>query len=158
MNYLLIAVYLGILGFIVYRQFATQKVRPLGLLVFPGLLGFGTVQALGGAALGPVDVLLIALGLALGAATGLWRGRTYRIWSGADGEAWQKGSWMTLATWGVLVAIRIAFAIATGALGLHPAQFGGDLLASLFATFAAQNIVIWLRIRPRPIIAARTAS
>ena len=157
MSYLLIAVYLGILGFIVYRQFATQRIRQAGLLVFPALLAFGTVQTIGRAGIGPIEGLLLAAGLLVGAGTGYWRGHTYRIWTDASGQAWQRGTWMTLASWGLLIALRVVFAVAAGLLGLHLAQLGADVMASLFGTFAAQNAVIHLRTRPRPIIRASAA-
>lgn len=158
MNYLLIAAYLGILGFIVYRQFSTQKVRPAGLLVFPALLAFGAVQALGRASFGPVDLAVLGVGALAGLGTGLWRGQTYRIWTDQAGQAWLKGTWMTLASWGVLLALRILVAVGASLLGVHASQLGGELLGSLFATFAAQNAVIWLRTRPQQIIRASAAS
>ena len=154
MNYLLLPLYAALVLFAVYRQFAANRVSNRTLLVIPALLAFGAFQTLSHAALGPADIALLALNATVGLGLGLWRGQTYRIWTDGDGFAWQKGTWMTAASWGVLIASRVVVAVGVTILGFNTAQLTGDLLGSLFVTFAAQNAVIWLRIPARPIIRA----
>jgi hypothetical protein len=145
MNYLLYIGYAALVIFAIYRQFASQQVSRRTLLLIPALLAFGTLQTLGKATLGPVDVLLLGVNASIGLGMGLWRGQTYRLWAAADGSAWQRGTLLTAINWLVLIGIRVGFGVVAHFAGIANSQMIGEMLASLFVTFAAQSLIIWLR-------------
>jgi hypothetical protein len=144
----LVVLYAALILFAIYRQFATQKALSLGLLVIPALVAFAAVQAFGAQGFpstSAANLALIGVNGALGVATGVWRGYTFKIWSASDGTLWRKGTWWTLANWLLLVALRISVAFFAVHEGMRQAEMTGDLLVSLFLTFAAQNLVVWFR-------------
>ncbi len=137
---------LGILAFVLFRQMQASPLNPRRLLVIPALLAYGTVQYL--PALSGIDFAggtLAAFGVLLGLVLGALRGISVRTWTAADGTAWTQGSWTTLALWGALIAFRIAMAVIDRLLGLGSQAMLAEMLMTLFATFAAQNLVTWLR-------------
>jgi hypothetical protein len=144
-NLILDLLYLTVIVFAIYRQFASQQVSRRTLLLMPALLAFGTLQTLGKATLGPVDVLLLAVNATIGLGMGLWRGQTYRLWAAADGSIWQRGTLLTAVNWLVLIGIRVGYGVVAHFGGIANSQMIGEMLASLFLTFAAQSLVIWLR-------------
>jgi hypothetical protein len=146
MNYLLYIGYAALVVFAIYRQFATGRVSARNLVVVPVLIGFGAIQSFGhsGPSLSPVSLGFLALNAVVGIAFGLWRGQTFAVWT-EGGVAMRKGTWMTLWNWLGLVGFRVVAAIAAGFAGVAAGQMSGDMLVSLFLTFAAQNLVIWLR-------------
>ena len=82
--------------------------------------------------------------LAVGLVAGIWRGTTFRTWTEA-GIVMNKGTVATLVAWGVLIAIRLPFAL-VGRVSKRPqGSVIGELLLALAVTFAAQNAVLWLR-------------
>ncbi|WP_113718225.1 hypothetical protein [Arthrobacter dokdonensis] len=141
-----VAIYLGLIAFILYRQMSAQPVKGLRLVVLPAALAlFGLVQlARQPLATGVGGVVVLAVGLAIALAVGLWRGKTFRVWVEA-GRLMAKGTAMTLVTWAVLIVVRLPFAL-LGLAADRPQGFVvGELLLALAATFAAQNAVIWGR-------------
>lgn len=144
-NLLLDLLYLAVIGFAIYRQFASQQVSRRTLLLIPALLAFGTFQTLGKATLAPVDFILLAVNAAIGLGMGLWRGQTYRVWTAEDGSTWQRGTLLTAVNWLVLIGIRLGYGAVAHFAGVANSQMIGEMLASLFVTFAAQSLVIWLR-------------
>jgi hypothetical protein len=91
-----------------------------------------------------VTVAFLAVNLAVGLAAGVWRGTTFRIWIDA-GVTMTRGTAVTLVAWGVLIAIRLPFAFVSHAARYPQGLVIGELLLALAVTFAAQNVVIWLR-------------
>jgi hypothetical protein len=146
MNYMLYIGYAALIVFFVYRQFATGKVSTGNLVVIPFLLAFGAVQSFGhsGPVLSPLSVGFLALNAVVGIAFGLWRGQTFAVWNQA-GVTMRKGTWMTLVNWLGLIGVRVLAAVAAGFAGIATGQMTGDMLVSLCLTFAAQNVVIWIR-------------
>jgi hypothetical protein len=149
-NLILDLLYLAVIGFAIYRQFASQQVSRRTLLLMPGLLAFAAVQTLGKATLGPIDVVLLAVNATIGLGMGLWRGQTYRLWTAADGSVWQRGTLLTGVNWLVLIGIRLGYGAVAHFAGVANSQMIGEMLASLFVTFAAQSLVIWLRSQSNP--------
>ena len=137
---------LGILAFILFRQMQASPMNPRRLLLIPALLAYGTLQYM--PALSGIDVIgatLAVVGVAAGLVLGALRGLSIRTWTAADGTAWTQGTRTTLALWGFLIAFRIAMAIVDRLFGLGTQAMLAEMLMTLFATFAAQNLVTWLR-------------
>lgn len=141
-----IGIYAVLIAFVLYRQMSAQPLRPRRLVLLPAVLGFFAVQQLGrqqiAVSLG--TVMFLVLNLALGLAAGIWRGTTFRLWTEA-GVVMTKGTVVTLLTWGVLIGIRLLFALAGHVASFPQGLMIGELLLALAVTFAAQNVVIWLR-------------
>lgn len=146
---------LGILALILYRQMQAAPLNPKRLVAIPALLAFGAVQY--APALSGVDfasAAVAAFGVAVGLVFGVLRGLSVRTWSAADGTAWTQGTWATLALWGALIAFRITMAGVDRLLGLGSQATIAEMVMTLFATFAAQNLVTWLRAAGMPPLAA----
>lgn len=150
-----VAVYGGLIAFILYRQMTAQPLRARRLVVLPLVIGFFAFQQLGRQHLsGGITTLgFLVLSLVVGALAGLWRGTTFRYWA-AGGTVLVKGTRMTLVAWAVLIAVRLPFALAGHAADLPQGLEIGELLLSLAVTFAAQNAVIWMRVTGRAALAA----
>jgi hypothetical protein len=122
-----------------------QLLRGRRLVLFPAVLGLFALQQL---ARQPLDGLgtaaLLILSLAVGAAAGLWRGTTFRLWD-EGGAVYVKGTGMTLVTWAALIAARLPFAVLSYQARLPQGLVIGELLLALAVTFAAQNAVVWRR-------------
>lgn len=140
-----IAIYAGLIGFVLYRQMRAQPLRGRRLVLLPAVLGLFAFQQL---ARQPLDGLgtaaLLVLSLAVGAAAGLWRGTTFRLWD-QQGAVYVKGSRMTLVAWAALIAARLPFAVVSYEAKLPQGLVIGELLLALAVTFAAQNAVVWMR-------------
>jgi hypothetical protein len=141
-----IAIYVALIGFILFRQMSRVSLNPRRLILLPGLMAVFAIQQLSRQTLtldlGAVAFLVASLAVSLLA--GIWRGTTFRVWSEA-GVVMTKGTAVTLIAWGVLIVIRIPFAAASHAANYAQGLVIGELLLALAVTFAAQNAVIWLR-------------
>jgi hypothetical protein len=146
MNYILYLGYAALVVFFVYRQLATGPVTGRSLVLMPALLAYGTIQTLGHSPLGttPLSVGFLTVNSLLGIGFGLWRGQTFAVWS-EGATILRRGTWMTLWNWLALLGSRLILASAAVLAGVGPGSMTGDLLVSLFLTFAAQNVVIWMR-------------
>ena len=141
-----IAIYVALIGFILFRQMSGVSLNPRRLILLPGLMAVFAIQQLSRQTL-TLDVSTIAFlvaSLAVSLLAGIWRGTTFRVWSEA-GVVMTKGTAATLIAWGVLIAIRIPLAAASQAAKFAQGVVIGELLLALAVTFAAQNAVIWLR-------------
>lgn len=100
---------IAVLGWIVWnqlrvRQFSTRRLRVAGIL---GVIGL--VEVASSAAAHPVSVAgwtLLVAGLVIGAALGLVRAATVRLWV-RDGAVYTQGHAMTAALWIVGIAIHV---------------------------------------------------
>ena len=141
-----IAIYVALIGFILFRQMRRVSLSTRRLIILPGLMALFAIQQLSRQTLaldlGTVAFLVASLAVSLIA--GIWRGTTFRVWSEA-GVVMTEGTLVTLIAWGVLIAIRIPFAAASHAANYTQGLVIGELLLALAVTFAAQNAVIWLR-------------
>lgn len=118
---------------VVVRQFRPQRVAdgarwwllPAALMVpalrDPGSLVDPRHQA--------VSVLLLAGELILGAGMGAAWAFTSRIWKDESGAVWVRGTKATAAIWAGGIAVRLALAGTSAALGLH--QGSAALMLSL---------------------------
>jgi hypothetical protein len=139
-------IYVALIAFVLYRQMTAQPLRPQRLVLLPLLLGAFAIQQISGqhlsAAFGTVAYL--GVNFIVGIVLGVWRGTTFRLWSEV-GTVMMRGTWVTLVAWGVLIVIRAGFALATHAVRYGQGVVIGELLLALAVTFAAQNVVIWMR-------------
>lgn len=140
-----VAIYVALITFVLYRQMSSVPLRGARLILLPAALGvFGLQQLLRRPFADVMSSVLLVVGLVIGVAAGLWRGRTFRIWSD-DARVMVKGTRMTLVTWAVLILARIPFAFLANAAASPQGFVVGELLLALAVTFAAQNAVIWAR-------------
>lgn len=137
-NYL---IWVAVAALVIVRQFMPRVVRAKGLLVWPLVMGYFGVQAV--AQTPPETTLATTLFVANAAAAvvlGLARGASVRVWQRADGSWIQRGSLLTLGLWIASVGVRVALGLAGQASeGLNTITF------FLALTFAAQNVIVWLR-------------
>jgi hypothetical protein len=127
--------------FLIGRQFVARPVSEKRLLALPLIAGVIGLQAL---VKTPPDGLaatgLITLTVVLAALLGVARATTVKVWQTTSGTWMSRGGALTLLLWVVAVGARVALALLfRGAL--PPAE----VPLSLAATFAAQNLVLWLR-------------
>lgn len=141
------AIYAGLIAFVLYREMSEHQLRLPRLVLAPAILGLFALQQLGRQHLnlGPATVAFLAANVNIGAAAGVWRGTTFRIWSQA-GSVRTKGTTVTLVSWGVLIAVRLPFLAVSHVAKMSEGVVIGELLLALAATFAAQNVVLWLRV------------
>jgi len=141
-----VVIYVGLIGFILYRQMSRLPLNPRRLVLLPVVIAVFAVQQLSRQSirfdLGTVAFLGVSLAVSILA--GMWRGTTFRMWTEA-GVVMIKGTAVTLVAWGVLIVIRLPFAFASHAARYPQGLVVGELLLALAVTFAAQNAVIWLR-------------
>jgi hypothetical protein len=141
-----VAIYVALIGFILYRQMSRLPLSPRRLVLFPTVMALFGLQQLIRQPF-TVDLRTVAFlgaSLAVSILAGVWRGTTFRIWTEA-GVVLIKGTAATLIAWGVLIAIRAPFALASHAANYPQGLVIGELLLALAITFAAQNAVIWRR-------------
>jgi len=144
---------LAVAALVVVRQFSPRRVASVGTVLVPlGLVAFGA------SSIGQLDSLglvVLAVNTLLALALGVLRGRTLRIWSGARGEALMQGTRLTLLLWVATLGVRVAASVVEQQVGLSlPASDVSALLVPVAATFAAQNIVAYLRSRAGQLVTA----
>ena len=140
------AIYVGLIGFVLYREMRPHQLRLRRLVLLPAVLGLFALQQLSRQQL-TIDLSTVAflgVNLAVGLIAGIWRGTTFRTWTEA-GIVMNRGTVATLVAWGVLIAIRLPFAVVSHSTKLPQGLVVGELLLALAVTFAAQNAVLWLR-------------
>jgi len=140
-----VLIYVALIVFVVYRQMSAQPLRPQRLVLLPAVLAvFGVQQLVSEHAVSAGTVVYLAINAVAGVTLGVWRGTTFRVWS-RGGAIMMQGTRLTLASWGLLILIRVAFALVIHATTYGQGVVIGELLVALAVTFAAQNSVIWAR-------------
>lgn len=141
-----VAIYAALIVFIIYRQMSARPLRVALLVLLPALLALFAVQQIAGARVTVTAELVAILGInvVLSVVLGLWRGATFRLWNDSGGVM-IRGTVLTLVTWAVLIATRLPSIVVSHAQNYPQGFVIGELLLALAITFAAQNVVIWLR-------------
>lgn len=144
---------LAVAVFFIVRQFQARRIMSAATMLPPlALVYFGVVN------LGQLDttgLMLLAVNTSLAVVLGVARGTTFRVWSGASGEALMQGTAVTLLLWVATIGVRVAVAFVEQRAGVGTFASGGaDLLIPVAATLAAQNIVAYLRSRDQRLVAA----
>jgi hypothetical protein len=101
----------------------------------------------------PAGLGLLALGAAVSAGLGIWRGQAISVWRDADATWWRQGSARTLVLWGALIMARGLLYRLDAAAGHREAPGLGAILLTLALSFAAQNAVTALRMQAGPPLA-----
>ncbi len=98
---------------------------------------------------GLVATVLLGLNVALGAAFGLARGATVRVWRDVAANWMTQGTFVTLGLWVAAIAARIGL----GFLGQGlPSK--GSIALFVGVTFGAQGLVVWLRMQGATVLPA----
>jgi len=128
-------------------------VMPLLIVLLIGLGIWGSAQAPGVShrPFGPLDYVVLALGLILGTVTGWWRGKMTTIERHADGTLKAQASPIGLV---LILALMLGRRALAAWLEPHAADFGLNVLAvaDAFLLFVAAMIVVqrlemWIRAR-----------
>ena len=154
-----IAIYVALIGFVLYRQMTAQPLNGRRLVILPAVLGLFALQQLSHQQLAASGsaVAILVIGVAVGVAAGVWRGSTFRIWT-LNGTAMVQGTWLTLVAWAVLILVRLPLAYYGHLVNEPQGLVVGELLLALAVTFAAQNVALWSRanaVAPAPVQPAR---
>jgi hypothetical protein len=126
--------------FLIGRQFVARPVSEKRLLALPLIAGVIGVQELVNTPPDGVQAAGLITLTVLAALLGIARATTVKIWQTASGTWMSRGGTLTLLLWVVAVGARVALALLSRR-ALPPAE----VPLSLAATFAAQNLVLWLR-------------
>jgi len=128
--------------FVIARQFMVRAIRPAAMLGLPVVVGFlGAQSLLASPPAGPTAVLLLAVNLGLGAAMGLVRGVTVRVWQDPAHGWFMQGTLLTLVAWLVSIGLRLGLGLAD-----HGSFSTGEIGLLLGVTFGAQSLVVWARV------------
>jgi len=126
---------------VIVRQFTPRAIRPAVMFGLPLVAGYlGVQQLLGAPPAGPVAVALLVVNLGLGAAMGLVRGVTVRVWQDPAQGWMMQGTLLTLAAWLVSIGLRLGLGFAD-----HAAFSSSGIGLLLAVTFGAQSLVVWAR-------------
>ncbi|GAA4582148.1 hypothetical protein GCM10023194_15950 [Planotetraspora phitsanulokensis] len=148
MNELLAAVLaLAVLALAVYRQMRVRPVNEGRALTLPlVLIVVGVLQGhLIDSAHASLSIALLAAELLVGAALGIVRAYTMRVWRDAQGTLWRKGTTWTIVAWLVAIAARFGFVAVGSAAGV--ALETGSILIFLGLSLVVQAVVVAHRAR-----------
>jgi hypothetical protein len=127
--------------FVIARQFMPRAIRPGVMIGLPVVIGFLGLRALAGTPpASAAAIALLAANLGLGAAMGIARGVTVRIWQDAVRGWMMQGTLITFAFWLVSIGLKVGLAIAS-----HQTFSTSDIELLLAVTFGAQSLVVWAR-------------
>ena len=130
------------------RQFTARRLRLAGIL---GLVGLVEVASSAGAQ--PMSVVgwtLLVTGLVIGAALGLLRAATVKLWV-RDGAVYTQGHALTAALWIVGIAIHIGLDVLAGAIApTANAVNSSSVLLFIAVGLGVQGLVTLQRARALP--------
>jgi hypothetical protein len=129
----------------IYRQMRRSKITTEALVKLPlifvgiGILGFGHwLPGNGG------SWTVLAIGLSLSLAFGVWRGLRMPIWAEPDGW-YMKGDRLTLVLWIALVSSKIVVDTIAGFAGIGEPVRPGEVLFAIGLSIAVQNVIQYRR-------------
>jgi hypothetical protein len=135
---------IGIIGFVIYQQFAGQFLRGKRLIVLPAVLTVVGFFDLRGHHLSPADITWIAVGAVGSLAIGLAFGLMTRL-QARDGVLWGKLPLHGLWLWAAMIAWRVVIMVIAARMGAHVAASTSPLLFTLGLNRVGQAAVITLR-------------
>ncbi|WP_221325896.1 hypothetical protein [Actinoplanes sp. L3-i22] len=141
-----IATALLILGFLVYamvRRFLGEPLESRRLVLLPlALTAYGVYTVAQTDFVHPTaDLVALVTGGLVAVAGGVLRGRTVRIFV-RDGHTWYRYTWVTLAVWGGLIALRFGQAVAAVSLGADQSVLTASLALALGLSFLGEAAVV----------------
>ena len=130
------------------RQFTVRRLRVAGILAIVGVIEVAST-----AGTHPVSVVgwtLLVTGLVIGAALGLLRAATVRLWV-RDGAVYTQGHAMTAALWIVGIAIHIGLDVLARAIAPSAdAVDAASVLLFIAVSLGVQGLVTLQRARTLP--------
>ncbi len=145
MTFTAIAIYLAIIGFILFRRLRGEAVPdPKKLFVLPVIVGAIGLENISHAKANAIAIGVIVAGSALSLGLGALRGRLDRlsIVNGAPYMAWTAGSVVILV---VNVLLKLVFDVSGVAAGGTKTALTGSILLSLGLTLLGEAAIIWVR-------------
>jgi hypothetical protein len=144
---------IAVLGWILYNQLRVRPFSP-GRLRIAAILGVvGLVEVVSTAGAHPVSVVgwtLLVTGLVVGAALGLLRTATVRLWV-RDGVVYTQGHAMTAALWIVGIGIHIGLDVLAGAIAPSAnAVNSSSVLLFIAVSLGVQGLMTLRRARSLP--------
>ena len=135
---------LAAVSYVLASRWRGRPIESRRLLVLPAVLsGYGLLQFTGASSRGlrAVDVALLAAAIAVSAAMGLFRGMSVRVFV-RDERPWMRYRFLTLMLWAATVAVRLAVAAVSNAMGAPAAARGPAIVLSVGVTLLAEGAVI----------------
>ena len=135
---------LAAVSYVLASRWRGRPIVSRRLLLLPAVLsGYGLLQFTGSSARGlrAVDVTLIAAGVAVSAGMGVVRGASVTVFV-RDGRPWMRYRLTTLVLWAATVAVRLAVAVVSNAMGASGATRGPAILLSVGVTLLAEGAVV----------------
>jgi hypothetical protein len=139
----------AVLALLIYRQVIARPVNARGLQIVVILAVIGLIQTVGYFdKYHSTDGAYAALGgsLVLAAIFGALRSVTVRLWI-QDGQAWQKGNWLTGLLWAVALAAHLGYDALVASGHGHGAPSVGDATVVLYlaVSLGIQRVIIQQR-------------
>lgn len=88
---------------------------------------------------------MIAIGLALSLAVGLARGRLTRVWADAQGRVFSQGTWVTVALFLGLVAVKFGLGVLAWFAHISDGAGFGEVLIMIAIMIAVQAQIVYRR-------------
>ena len=133
----------------VYRQTRQQEV--VGSTRFTLAIVYGVVGLVVGGFYFPDtagEATLLVASIALSAVVGVLRGRLTRVWAGADGQVYSKGTPLTIGLFLGMVVVKFAMGTVAYFTGITDHGGFGEILLMIAVMVAVQAQLIWRRARP----------
>ena len=144
MSWLETLVVIGIIGFVIYQQFAGQPLRGKRVVMLPAVLTVIGFLDLRGHHMGTADLTWLTVGAAGSLVIGLAFGLMMRLES-RDGAAWGKMPLRGLWLWVALIGWRVLIMVLAARTGAHVAASTTPLLFTLGLNRLGQAAVIVFR-------------
>lgn len=141
-----IAALLALVCYAVYRQ--SRQYEVIGKTRFKLPIIYAVVGLVVGGFHRPdtrTEVVLLLVSLALSILVGLARGRLTRIWVGADGRTYARGTAVTIALFLGLVLVKFALGTAAYFAGISDDGGFGEVMLMIAAMVAFQAEIVWRR-------------
>ena len=135
---------LAAVSYVLASRWRGRPIESRRLLLLPAVLSaYGLLQFTGASSRGlrAVDVTLIAAGLVVSAAMGVVRGMSVSVFV-RDGRPWMRYRFTTLMLWVATVAVRLAVAVVSNAIGASGATRGPAILLSVGVTLLAEGAIV----------------
>jgi len=150
---LTIIIGVAVMLFLVARQFMARELNVVWLVGLPIVFAYFGLNNVG--SLAPAALTLLAINIAVATALGAVRAATFRVWIGPRGVPLMQGTLATLGLWLALIAVRTGWYAMESAVGVAPDTANlATYLLPLAGTFAAQNVIVWLRSQSLGVAAA----
>jgi hypothetical protein len=131
------------------RRFVGQQLQARRMIIIPAILTVWAVWQLDGVHSTTPEVVLLGVQAAISIGLGGLRGMSIRVYL-RDGVAWFRYRWLTIGLWLVTIAVRVVFAVATGALNPAASDAGiPSLLVGLGVGLLAEAGVVVARVAAR---------